>query len=185
MITPTHTPRSPHIIPSDEESLSSKHPLPPSIDINCLPQPPTNAPPTEPRNETPHKNSVEPLSTCTINLVHKDATTLPPIPPSSTPEPFENRTQFKSLNLRRIFGSRQLCNQNHLTAATNASLVESGLIPSTTFSFATTTNPPKGKTNKKRSQYLEKVHTDIVFGDCVPLGGYRYALLFVDLATIY
>ena len=45
--------------------------------------------------------------------------------------------------------------------------------------------PPHGKTIKKHRRYLDKVHMDIIFGDCVALGGYRYALLLVDVSTRY
>ena len=93
--------------------------------------------------------------------------------------------QFESINLNCIFGCRQFRNQNHLTAATNSSLVNAGLLPSTIRSFATISNPPKGKTIKKRNQYLDKFHMDIVFVDCVALGGHQYALLLVDVATRY
>ena len=64
-------------------------------------------------------------------------------------------------------------------------MVNSGLLLSTIGYFATIANPPKGNTIKKRSQYLDKVHMDTVFGECVALGGHRYALLLVDLATRY
>ena len=171
MITPDPIPQSPHIILSDEESISSQPPLHSSIYIYCLPQSLTKVPPTEPSNATLHKNSIKPLSIRTINLVHKDATNLPPIPPSSTPSPCDNRKYFESLNLCCIFRCRQFRNQKHLAAATNASLVKPGLIPSTIGSFATISNPPKGKTIKKRRQYLDKVHMDIIFGDCVDSGG--------------
>ena len=48
-------------------------------------------------------------------------------------------------------------------------------------------NNPKaqGKTITKFRTYLEKVHLDIVHGDCVSLGGFKYALLLVDTATRY
>ena len=140
--TPDHTPQSSHIIPSYEDSLSSQPPLPPSIDIACLPSPPTNVPSTELIDETLHKNSVGPLSIRTLNMVHGDAPNIPPIYPSFTPPPCKNMTQFESLNLHRIFSCRIFRNQNHLTAATNISLVNSGLLPSTIGSFATIANPP-------------------------------------------
>ena len=149
-INPGPAPQSPHIIPSDEESISSHPPLPPSIDIDCIPQPLTKVPPTEPSNATLHKKSIDPLSICTLSLVHRDATNLPPIAPSLTTATCENRTKSKPLNLHLIFGCRQFHNQKHLTAATNAILVNSVLLLSTIGSFATIANPPKGKTIKKR-----------------------------------
>ena len=132
-----------------------------------------------------HKDLVKPLSILTLNLVHKYANNLPHIPPSSTSATCKNRTQFESLNLNHIFGYRKFRNQNHLTAATNASLLKSGLLPSTIGSFAIIANPPKGKRIKKRRQFLDKVRMDIIFDDCVALGGNRYALLLADVATRY
>ena len=34
-------------------------------------------------------------------------------------------------------------------------------------------------------KYLNIVHIDIAFGDCLSIGGYKYALIFVDPATCY
>ena len=75
--------------------------------------------------------------------------------------------------------------KKYLTAETNASLVNSGLLLSNIGSFSAIANPPKGETINKIRQYLDKVHMDIVFGDCVALGGHVYALLLVDVATRY
>ena len=43
----------------------------------------------------------------------------------------------------------------------------------------------KGKGITQFRKYLDKVHLDIVHGDCVSLRGFRYALLLVDAATHY
>ena len=149
-ITPELTHQSPHIIPSDDESITYQTSLSASLKSDNKPQSLINIKANEPSDALLHKNSVEPLSLRTLNLVHKDASNLPHIPPSSTPAPCENRTQFESLNLHRIFGCRQFRNQKHLTAATNASLVNSGLLPSTIGSFTKIANPEKGKPIKKR-----------------------------------
>ena len=74
-------PQSPHMIPSDEESISSQAPIPPSIYIDCIPHPLTKFTPTYPINATLHKNSIKPISIRTLNLVYRDANNLPPIPP--------------------------------------------------------------------------------------------------------
>ena len=184
-IIPEPTHQSPHIIPSDDESIKSETSLPASLQSNNKPQPLINIKASEPSNALLHKNLVEPLSLRTLKLVHKDAYNLPPIPPSSTPAPGKNRTQFDSLNLHRIFGCSKFRNQKYLTAAKNASRVKSGLLPSTIGSFATIENPTKVKPIKKRRQFLDKVHMNIVFGDCVALSGNRYTLLLVDVATRY
>ena len=64
-------------------------------------------------------------------------------------------------------------------------MVKSGILPSTIGYFSTISNPTKGNSTKKRRQYLDKLHTDIVFGDCFALGGHQYDLLLVDVATRY
>ena len=182
-ITPKPKPQSLHVIPSDDESISSQTSLLPSFNSNNKPQPLIKIKASEPSDAILHKNSIEPLSIRTLNLVHKDSNNLPPIPPSLTPAPCENRTQFESLNIHCIFRCRQFRNQKHLTAATNASLVKSGLLPSNISSFATITNPSKGKPIKKQRQFLDKFHMDTIFDECVALGGHQYALLLFDVAT--
>ena len=127
-ITPAQTPQSTHIIPSDEESILSVPLLPTTTYFQSLPPSPLKVTTTKPIDETFHKNLVEPLFICTLNIVHNDATNLPLITPSSTQAPCKNRTQFGSLNLHKILGFRQFCNKKHLTAPTNASLVSPGLL---------------------------------------------------------
>ena len=90
MITPEPKPQSTHIIQSDEDSISYQAPITPSIDIDCLPQPPTKVTPTEPSDATLNNNSIKPLSIRTINLFHRDTTNLPPIPISLTSAPCKN-----------------------------------------------------------------------------------------------
>lgn len=130
-------------------------------------------------------NTSKPLTTSTLAKLHHDPTNLPSVPPSATPAPCEHRTEFDSLKLHRIFGHRRFKNQKHITDAANAKLLHTGALPATLGSFATITNPPHGKTIKKHRRFLDKVHMDIVYGDCVSLGGYRYAIILVDVATRY
>ena len=84
-----------------------------------------------------------------------------------------------------MFGCRSFRSQRHVTDASNATLTHEGELPATLGSFATISNPPKGQPIKRHRRYLDKVHLDIVFGDCVSLGGFRYALILVDVATRY
>eukprot|EP00804_Cyclotella_cryptica_P026709 CCRYP_007942-RA/>CCRYP_007942-RA protein AED:0.35 eAED:0.34 QI:0/0/0/0.66/0.5/0.33/3/0/1904 len=127
-----------------------------------------------------------PLPTRLLKSLHPDASKLPSIPPYATPSATESRTHFDSLKLHRIFGCRRFRNQEHITSASlNSKLVKTGEFPPTLGDFATITNPPRGKPLTKRRQFLDKVHMDIVFGDCLSLGGYKYALLLVDVATRY
>lgn len=130
--------------------------------------------------------SITPLSKRLLSSIHHTPDNLPPIPPSYTPGACENRTTFDGLKLHKIFGCRKFRTQSHLISASkNASLLAGGELPTTIGDFASITMPNRGKTITKRRKFLDKVHLDIVFGDCMALGGYRYALLLVDVATRY
>eukprot|EP00804_Cyclotella_cryptica_P030371 CCRYP_011900-RA/>CCRYP_011900-RA protein AED:0.20 eAED:-0.11 QI:0/0/0/1/1/1/3/0/1923 len=127
-----------------------------------------------------------PLPIRLLKSIHHDTSNLPSIPPYATPSATESRTTFDTLKLHRIFGCRRFRNQEHITSASlNAKLIKTGDFPPTIGDFATLTNPPRGKPLTRRRQFLDKVHMDIVFGDCLSLGGYKYALLLVDVATRY
>ena len=53
-------------------------------------------------------------------------------------------------------------------------------------SFTTIPKAPRGGAiAREQSFYLDIVHVDIAFGDCVFTGGFRYSLVFVDQATCY
>jgi transposase InsO family protein len=64
-------------------------------------------------------------------------------------------------------------------------MVKGGELPVSLGDFTTINKPNKGKPITKHRKYLDKVHMDIVFGDCMSLGGFRYGLLLVDVATRY
>ena len=72
-----------------------------------------------------------------------------------------------------------------VASSDNASLLNTGELSPTLGNFSTIVNLPQGKPIKKRRRYLQKVHMDIIFGDCMALGGFWYALLLVDVSTWY
>jgi hypothetical protein len=171
---PLPTPVHPSATPSDPATIST----------DCL-NLPTKAP--VPISDQELLNTTkQSLPARLIKALHLDPDNLPPIPPYATPSPSETRTKFDPLTLHRIFGCRRFRNQEHVTSASlNGQLLHSGEFPTTIGDFATITNPPRGKPIKKRRRFLDKVHMDIVFGDCLSLGGFKYALLLVDVATRY
>jgi hypothetical protein len=123
-------------------------------------------------NEELTRSAEKPLTKRMVKAIHENVQSIPDVPPSYTPAPAEHTTSFDSLRLHRIFGCRKFKNQLHITAASkNASLICCGELPTTIGNYTTINNPPKGKPIKKRQKYLDKVHLDIVYGDCMGLGG--------------
>ena len=175
----------PHIISCEKEYIYPLYYIPTIDEVRPPPTPPTEDLYAQPSNNNLHKNSTQPISKRTLHLEHHDISNITPVSPSYTPYNCKNITKFESLNIHMIFGCRRFRNQHYLTSATNASLVKSVLLPSTIGSFATIMNPPKEKSTKKCWKYLDKVHMDIVFGDCVDLRGHRYTPLLIYVATRY
>jgi hypothetical protein len=64
--------------------------------------------------------------------------------------------------------------------------VDGGELPPSLGSFMTIPKAKKGGAlNRTKYRYLDAVHVDIAFGDCVSVGGFWYALILVDRATRY
>ncbi len=58
--------------------------------------------------------------------------------------------------------------------------------PFTVCTYTTIPKTPRGKPiDRISSKYLDIVHVNIAFGDCISIGGYKFALVFVDQATRY
>eukprot|EP00956_Cyclotella_meneghiniana_P020999 scaffold37679_cov76-Cyclotella_meneghiniana.AAC.13 len=205
-IYPKPAPRAPsarpaHIIPPDNEMSTVQFSVPtpksgPAPSPSFTPTP--SSADATPSTPSPQPTSIPfsddelisasatPISSKTLQSLHSNPDNLPPVPPACTPGPAECRTTFDPLKLHRIFGCRRFRNQQHVIAASsNAKLIKQGELPTTLGDYATMNKPDKGKPLTKPRKYLDKVHMDIVFGDCLSLGGYRYALLLVDVATRY
>ena len=180
----------PALLPVDDASLSSSASS--TVDVEAhdstIPHENENViPPTVTISDDELRtNTRVALTPAHLASIHHDVHALPPVPPSATPAPCESRKTFESLRLHRIFGCRRFRNPRHLTdSAAQAELVHTGELRPTLGDFATIPNPARGKPIKKHRKYLDKVHMDIVYGDCPALGGFRYALLLVDVATRY
>jgi hypothetical protein len=174
--------------PDDIDHATVKFNVPTPKSGSTPPKPPTPLPTTSPptpessvseepamviSDEELVKSSAEPISNKVLTSLHSDPTNLPPVPPSQTPGPAESRTVFDSLKLHRIFGCRRFKNQKHVIAASsNATLLKCGELPPTLGDFATINKPDKGKPLTQPCKYLDKFHMDIVFGDCLALGGF-------------
>jgi hypothetical protein len=183
-----------HIVPPDEDDaadlelikINIPDPKARPLPTPASPEPvdvPITPPPPSPE-EVPQDDSIvisdsdfvasaqQPLTKRMLAHIHDDPSSLPEVPPEYTPGPTENTTTFDQLRLHRIFGCRRFKNQNHITAASkNAELIKCGEMPSTIGDFVTINNPNKGKPLTKHRKFLDKCHMDIVYGDCLSLGG--------------
>jgi len=121
------------------------------------------------------------------HLLHHPNTFLPDIRPWDTANASDTKSHWWSEELHRIIGCRKFRNYKHiLDVSRHGECVNGSKFPMSLGSYATI---PKAKwgTSLDRTSYkfLDAVHMDIAFGDCVSVGGYGYALILVDRATRY
>ena len=121
-----------------------------------------------------------------IELVHH-FTTPPRVRPCDTPNASDTQTTYTAEELHKITGFRKLKNWKHMIdCAMNGQFLDNGEVPLLMSQFANMSKAPRGKViEKEASAYLEVVHLDIAFGDCVSIKGFPFALIFVDRATRY
>ena len=84
-------------------------------------------------------------------------------------------------------GCRKFRNYKHiLVVSRDGAWVDGGKFLMSLGSYATIPKAQRGTSLDCTSyRYLDAVHMDIAFGDCVSVGGYRFALILVDRATRY
>jgi hypothetical protein len=89
--------------------------------------------------------------------------------------------------LHRIMGCRKFCNYKHLLQVSrDGQWVDGGEFPPLLGSFAMIPKAKHGGLLDRLSyKYLDAVHMDIAFSDCLLVGGFEYALILVDQATRY
>ncbi len=89
--------------------------------------------------------------------------------------------------LHRIMGCQRFCNYKHiLQVSRDGEWVDGGEFLPSLESFATT---PKancgGPLDRTKYKFLDAVHMDIAFGDCLSISGFQYTLILVNHATRY
>jgi hypothetical protein len=114
-------------------------------------------------------------------------TSLPPICPSDCPNGSNTKSTWTPEELHCITGCCCFCTYRHIIDASKDShLINTGEFPISLGSYTTIPKAPRGKLiDRMLSYYMDIVHVDIAFGDCASVGGYKYALVFVDRATRY
>jgi hypothetical protein len=122
-----------------------------------------------------------------ISILHRNGSSLPAVRHCDTANNSDTKTHWTSEEIHRAMGCRKFKNyRTLLQVSRDGQWVDGREFPPALGSFATI---PKAKcsgpldwTNYK---YLDAVHMDIAFGDCLLVGGYKYALILVDRATRY
>ena len=131
------------------------------------------------------------LSTLTLDeithLVHHEGSTLPPVRPCDRANGPDTKTLWTSEDLHRALGCRRFRNYKHiLQTSLDGQWIDGGEFPLALGSYATIPKARRGGAiDRTDSRFLDIVHMDIVFGDSVSVGGFRYALVLVDRATCY
>ena len=71
-----------------------------------------------------------------------------------------------------------------ISASKDGSFIDNGKFPASISACTTIPKAPPGKPiDRTPSKYLDIVHIDIAFGNCMSVGGYKYTLIFVDRAA--
>ena len=96
------------------------------------------------------------------------------------------QTTCDASKLHKICGCHFFTNKYHIIATSkNVKLTTTAELPAMIGYFTTIDNPHKGKWFTKCQKYLDNVHLGIMYGNCVALGGYQYAVVLVDITTRY
>ena len=129
-----------------------------------------------------HKDS--PSST---SVTTKPTTTTPPGRPS-LPVYYKQLSSAPKLTRFTLLGSRSLKNWTDINdiALPTISISTSGILP---LELGDVVNLKAARKNKqpvpRPPNFFDIVHVDLAYGDCVSIGGTRYALIIVDRATRY
>ena len=120
-----------------------------------------------------------------IAHLHHPISTPTAVCPCDTPNPSDTKSTWTAEELHRITGCHRFCNYKHLIQSTKHGLfVDNGEFPASIDAYATIPKAARGKPiDCTPPKYLHIVHINIAFGDCMSIGGYKYALIFVDRAT--
>jgi hypothetical protein len=152
-----------------------------------------SAPKLSPGYLTPSKPQSSPVLASTmsrdkiISLLHQDGSSVPSVQPWDTANNLDMKTHWTAEELHRAMGCRKFWNyETLLQVSRDGEWIDGGEFPPLLGSFATI---PKAKCglplNKTKYFYLDAVHMDIAFGDCLSVGGYNYALILVNCSSQY
>jgi hypothetical protein len=122
-----------------------------------------------------------------LKLLHHEGSQLPSIRPCDTAHNSDTKMHWTAKEIHRIMGCCKFRNYKHiLQVSREGEWLDGGEFPPSLGSFATI---PKsncsGPLDRTKYKYLDAVHMDIAFGDCLLISGFCYALILIDQATQY
>jgi hypothetical protein len=120
-------------------------------------------------------------------LLHHPGTSFPPICPCDTANASDTKTHWSAEELHRVMGCWKFHNYKHLLQISrDGKWVDGGEFPLLLGSYTTIPKAKRGSAlDHTKYCYLDAVHMDIAFGDCVSIGGFCYVLILVDHVTRY
>ncbi len=122
-----------------------------------------------------------------ISLLHRVGSSLPSVRPCDMENNSDTKTHWMVEELHRAMGCRKFWNyKTLLQVSCDGKWIHGGEFPPSLGSFATIPKAKRGlPLDKTKYFYLDAIHMDVAFGDCLSVGGYKYALILVDLASRY
>jgi hypothetical protein len=99
----------------------------------------------------------------------------------------DTKTTYTPKELHRLTGCRCFCNYQHIILTTrDGILINTGKFSLSLGTYATIPKAPCGKAiDRLPAKYLDIVHIDIAFGDCISVRGFKFTLIFLDRTTRY
>jgi hypothetical protein len=152
----------------------------------------TSFPPSQPSSD-PHLSPDSPTLLSTLSwddithLIHHEGPSFPPVRPCDWANGSDTKTHRTSEELHRALGCRCFRNYKHiLQTSLDSKWIDGGEFSLALGSYATIPKAKQGgNIDQTKSYFLDVVHVDIAFEDCVLVGFFCYALILVDRATCY
>ncbi len=165
----------------------------PCKDLVSPPSPPLASDSTSPPSGDPRPSSVSPTLLSTLSwddisrLIQHEGSSFPPICPCDQANGSDTKTHWTSKDLHRAMECRRFRNYKHiLQTSLDGQWIDGGEFPLALGSYTTIPKAAQGgNIDRTKSLFLDVVHVDIAFGDCVLVGFFCYALILVDRATRY
>jgi hypothetical protein len=138
----------------------------------------TSFPPSQPSSD-PHLSPDSPTLLSTLSrdditrLIHHEGSSFPPVCPCDRANGSDTKTHWTSKELHCALGCRHFRNYKHiLQTSLDGKWIDGGEFPLALGSYATIPKAKQGgDIDQTKSYFLDVVHVDIAFGDCILVGG--------------